>query len=335
MNGSSQFCFHRDHSRMSKRHQEPALVFRELKPKCCFVLARFQVFEVQGTEFWKPQAALGFGSSHTDSEEQCLEKCECPLCLGTVLSACPWRPLGVTKGPRKLTSTVSFLQLLTHLSPFWDLKYADDTVLLSNSAQQITRFLHLLQREAGVRGLTLNLDKCALLRLHSDSRIPFSPSLLSPCDCSHCSGTHAAPSLVPLSDEVKYLGVFLDASSNNRRNLSHRISQAISASKFLKPLLGHKSLPPSWKLTVYRSVVQSILVYAMENAELTPPQLTRIDHVHFKSIRRIFGITSSFLHSVLNPTGEECSNQYLVGLAYNSRRVRPLLKCIPRTVSLY
>ena len=103
MNGSSQFCFHRDHSRMSKRHQEPALVFRELKPKCCFVLTRFQVFEVEGTEFWKPQAALGFGSSHTDSEEQCLEKCECPLCLGTVLSACPWRPLGVTKGPRRLT----------------------------------------------------------------------------------------------------------------------------------------------------------------------------------------------------------------------------------------
>ena len=106
MNGSSQFCFHRDHSRMSKRHQEPALVFRELKPKCCFVLTRFQVSEVQGTEFWKPQAALGFGSSHTDSEEQCLEKCECPLCVGTVtvLSACPWRPLGVTKGPRKLTA---------------------------------------------------------------------------------------------------------------------------------------------------------------------------------------------------------------------------------------
>ena len=108
MNGSSQFRFHRDHSRMSKRHQEPALVFRELKPKCCFALTRFQVFEVQGTEFWKPQAALGFGSSHTDSEEQCLEKCECPLCLGTVtvLSACPWRPLGVTKGPRKLTVRV-------------------------------------------------------------------------------------------------------------------------------------------------------------------------------------------------------------------------------------
>ena len=108
MNGSSQFCFHRDHSRMSKRHQEPILVFRELKPKCCFVLTQFQVFEVQGTEFWKPQAALGFGSSHTDSEEQCLEKCECPLCVGTVtvLSVSLWRPWELLKNLRKLTQPV-------------------------------------------------------------------------------------------------------------------------------------------------------------------------------------------------------------------------------------
>ena len=35
---------HQSHSEMSKGHQEPALVFRELKPTCCFVLTQFQVF---------------------------------------------------------------------------------------------------------------------------------------------------------------------------------------------------------------------------------------------------------------------------------------------------
>ena len=170
-------------------------------------------------------------------------------------------------------------------------------MLLSNSAQQLTRLLHLLQWEAYIRGLTFNFDKCANLRLHSTERISFSPHLSSPCSCFQCSGHDPAPSLVPLSDEVKYLGVFLDASSSNRKNVSYRISQAVSASKLLKPLLGHRSLPPSWKLTVYRSVVQSILLYAMDSVQLTPPQLTRLDHVHFKSIRRIFGIKSSFYHS--------------------------------------
>ena len=181
-------------------------------------------------------------------------------------------------------------------SPLWDLEYADDTALLSNSAEQITRLLHLLQREAHVRGLTLNFDKCAHLRLHSTERIVFSPSLSSPCNCRSCHGHDPPLEPVPLSDEVqvKYLGVCLDSLSNNRKNVSYRVSQAMTASKLLRPLLAHRALPPSWKLSVYRSIIQSILLYAMESAQLTPPQLTRLNHVHFKSLRRIFRIKSSF-----------------------------------------
>ena len=162
---------------------------------------------------------------------------------------------------------------------------------------------------------SLNFDKCAHLRLHSDERVFFSPSLSSPCDCSRCHGHFDPPLPVPLSDEVKYLGVFLDSLSNNRKHVSYRISQAMSASELLRPLLAHRSLPPSWKLIVYRSIIQSILLYAMESSQLTPPQLTKLNHVHFKSLRRIFGIKSSFYHRVLNPTDEDCSNAYLASLS--------------------
>ena len=206
-------------------------------------------------------------------------------------------------------------------SPLWDLEYADDTALLSNSAEQITRLLHLLQREAHIRGLTLNFEKCAHLRLHSAERIYFSPSLGSPCQCRSCHGHDPPLEPVPRSDEVKYLGIFLDSSSNNRKNVSYRVSQAMTASKLLRPLLAHRSLPPSWKLTVYRSIIQSILLYAMERAQLTPPQLTKLNHVNFKSILRIFRIKSSFYHRVLNPSIEDCSNTYLASLSYDSSRV--------------
>ena len=47
------FCFYQDHT-ADVQEIRSYLVFRELKPKCCFVRTRFQVFEVQGTEFWKP-----------------------------------------------------------------------------------------------------------------------------------------------------------------------------------------------------------------------------------------------------------------------------------------
>ena len=67
--------------------------------------------------------------------------------------------------------------------------------------------------------------------------------------------------------------------------------------------------------------MQSILLYAMQSAQFITPQLIRIDHVHFKVLRRIFDLKSSFYHRVLNPSGVDCSNQYLTRLAYNSRRM--------------
>ena len=55
----------------------------------------------------------------------------------------------------------------------------------------------------------------------------------------------------------------------------------MEASKKLSPLMKHGLLPPNWKLLVYRSVVQSILMYAMDSELLTPGQLTKMDSVHY------------------------------------------------------
>ena len=84
------------------------------------------------------------------------------------------------------------------------------------------------------------------------------------------------------------------------------------------PLFGHNSLPPTWKLGVCRSLIQSIVLYAMERAQLSNSQLTRVNHVHFRSFRRIFGIKSSYYHRVLNPTTADRSNEYLSGVAYDT-----------------
>ena len=59
----------------------------------------------------------------------------------------------------------------------------------------------------------------------------------------------------------------------------------------------------------------------MESSQLTPPQLIKLNHVHFKSLRHIFRIKSSFYHRVLNPTEEDCSNAYLASLSFDSSRV--------------
>ena len=63
---------------------------------------------------------------------------------------------------------------------------------------------------------------------------------------------------------------------------------------FLRPLTFF-----SWKLTVYRSIVLSILAYAMDSALLSPSQIQKMNTVHFQSLRRVFKIKSSFCHRVL------------------------------------
>ena len=95
----------------------------------------------------------------------------------------------------------------------------------------------------------------------------------------------------------------------------------MEASNKLAPLMKHGLLPPNWKLLVYRSVVQSILMYAMDSLLLTPAQFTKMDSVHYKCLRRIFKIKS--YHRVINPSSLPCSNQYLAELAFSSRRVIP------------
>ena len=62
-------------------------------------------------------------------------------------------------------------------------------------------------------------------------------------------------------------------------------------------------------------------MYAMDSAFLSPPQLTRLNALHFKCLRRVFKIKSSYYHRVLSPSDAECSNEYLSGLAFSSKRV--------------
>ena len=206
-------------------------------------------------------------------------------------------------------------------SPLWDLEYADDTVLLSNSSEQPNRLLHLIQFEGSQRGLVVNEDKCEHLCLNSVSRIYYARApYQAPCNCDFCTGSLPLSEPVPASLEVKYLGVFLSV-SGPRKNVSYRISQAVHASKLLRPLLSHASLPPSWKLTVYHSIVQAILMCAMDSELLSQSQLTKLHSVHYKSVRRIFKVKSSFYHRVLDPSDADCSNEYLAGLAYRAKRV--------------
>ena len=201
--------------------------------------------------------------------------------------------------------------VLSAPSRLWDLEYADDTVLLSHSYVQLNRLLHLLQHHALFMGLRLNLGKCKHLAVNSPHRVHYAPDPNQVCQCEVCSGNIKLTTPVPKVDEVKYLGIFLDATGSDRRTVSARISKAVHASKLLKPFFSHRGLGSKWKLVIYRSVLLSILSYAMESCCIKPVDMQRVNKFHFQQMRRVFGLKSSYYHRVIHPSNIPCSNQYL------------------------
>ena len=53
------------------------------------------------------------------------------------------------------------------------------------------------------------------------------------------------------------------------------------------------------------------MLYGSESQTYTPAQLQRFNALHFKVLRQIFGVKSSYYHRVLAPSSDSCSNAFL------------------------
>jgi len=62
---------------------------------------------------------------------------------------------------------------ITPTVPFFDVEFADDTVLISRNSEHLQRLLHLVQREAAKYNLYLNLGKCKLVLYNTEIAIFF------------------------------------------------------------------------------------------------------------------------------------------------------------------
>ena len=205
--------------------------------------------------------------------------------------------------------------------PLWDLQYADDTVLLAHSPIALTRLLHTLQILALDIGLELNFSKCEHIALHSCERIRFCPDLNSEqCPCNLCFSSTEPSKLVTLVTSARYLGAYVNDTGSSAEHIKNRLSKATAAAKLLGTFFRNQCISPSFRLLVYQSVVQSILLFTIENIVPTRAELVRLDSVHFRILRQIFGIKSSFFHRVLQDDFEPCSNEYLQQLANSQGR---------------
>ena len=60
----------------------------------------------------------------------------------------------------------------------------------------------------------------------------------------------------------------------------------------------------------------AILLHGSESQVYTPAQITKLNSLHYKVLRQILQIKSSYYHRVLDPSNADCSNHFLLQQAF-------------------
>ena len=210
--------------------------------------------------------------------------------------------------------------VLSFDKPITDIEYADDTLLVARTAQALNRLLHLLQYLALFRGLHLNPEKCQLLAINPTGSISLIDQPHFPCKCPHCQPLIGeippAGTLLEPVEVAKYLGSYLTTNSSAVQDVNHRYSQAGRCLKSLDAFYRHSQISYKRKLLVHAQITLAILLFGSESQTYTQSQMQRLNTIHYKALRKIFSVQSSYYHRVLSQDNAECSNEYLLKLAY-------------------
>ena len=199
-------------------------------------------------------------------------------------------------------------------SPMTDVEYADDTVLVARTQLTLHRFLHSLQHEA---------SKHANLSIHLSPHVtPTFPLLLPTLHGNRWFGcSNPTPAVSQISWGLRSCKcIFCTGLQLSLLASDRRVSLPLSR-------LHNPSLPSRRKLQVYARIVLAIFLYGSGSQVFTPARITRLNSLHYKVLRQIFQVESSYYHRVLHPSQEDGSN--------DTRSPSPTVMPSPDTQSAY
>ena len=146
-----------------------------------------------------------------------------------------------------------FKKLRTHGSfdgvPFWELLYADDTILVGKNTKDLQKYLQKIEEHAEYYGLQLNKAKCCMIRMNGRGWIKFRNE-----------------TRVKIVSEAQYLGVTISARVDIREEVRQRIRVARVTWRRLSSFWIHSGCSVKLKNYIYDAVIRARLTYGLESA---------------------------------------------------------------------
>ena len=159
------------------------------------------------------------------------------------------------------------------------LLFADDTLLLTKTAKQMTDTLALIIDHSDTYNLSLNKEKCQLLVTND----------------LNCPVYFPDRTLVAKHDSIKYLGVTFHAKLDMGYILRQKLSEAAQTMRILAPLWSDSQITPAWKLTVFNAIIRTRIFYTLETLQITPSQQKKLDTLYYRGLRRILKKPSTYI----------------------------------------
>ena len=178
--------------------------------------------------------------------------------------------------------------------PCHDIAFADDTNLISQSVQDLTRLLHSVESRAAEDGLEVAASKCGHMRVNG-SRGPGQR-------LKTWNGE-----LVPVITSQVHLGSLVTNDQRSGKELGRRLSTAGATMKKLQDFWKHATT--AWKLRVFNAVITSQVLYGLDTTWLLKGDLKRLDAAQARWLRRIMHIPSAYYSRITDETVRERSQQ--------------------------
>ena len=155
-----------------------------------------------------------------------------------------------------------------------DLDFADDIALLSSTMNHIQRKTTNLEENAARVGLKLNARKCKILKSNSKSD-------------ANLTVSHSDVEEV---DSFMYLGANVTKDGGSTADMKKRIGLASSTFNRLSKIWTATDIGRKTKVSLFKSLVLSVLLYGCETWKLTKREENKLDVFQTRCLRRMFKI---------------------------------------------
>ena len=161
--------------------------------------------------------------------------------------------------------------------------YADDTIIMSQTAEAAEIVLHRIQQESHKYALKLNETKCTHLQMNAIQRIRFD------------NGTS-----VPTKTQTEYLGGKIKNDSSYKMEIQSRIGSTWATLRKLDLFWNKSPSSMKWKIIVYDAVIVTKLLYGLASVPLTRADCNKIDAFQMRGLRKILKIKHPYWSRVSN-----------------------------------